>query len=279
MVIKLDDLVAEHLDHLHYLNDILLLKIEDLNNILTDHLLNRLLIPLYIFSLVGDVPTDPNLPPLPNPKPRISKIVSLFLLSQVFLIVSYNPLVDKLVQIILNANMSIFDKPAFAAPPETLEESLIQVAKATANVCCNEDDGSCIREEGDEPCLSHNHSEDRSSTSDSQLNASAEPSATGDIVDNVAPGGGADSSSAQFAQATANIDELNQTSMTDEEKAAIAAAECVRYEHLNDERPFLDSLFHALDCSHKDDHYFVFALCLIYAIVHNQGKLSMELFF
>ena len=43
--------MAEHLDHLHYLNDILCLKIDALNEVLTDHLLNRLLIPLYVYSL------------------------------------------------------------------------------------------------------------------------------------------------------------------------------------------------------------------------------------
>ncbi|CAG2060430.1 unnamed protein product, partial [Timema podura] len=48
---RLSDLVAEHLDHLHYLNDILCLDISDLNQVLTDHLLNKLLIPLYVYSL------------------------------------------------------------------------------------------------------------------------------------------------------------------------------------------------------------------------------------
>jgi protein CLEC16A len=43
--------VAEHLDHLHYLNDILCLNIDALNDVLTDQLLNRLLIPLYVYSL------------------------------------------------------------------------------------------------------------------------------------------------------------------------------------------------------------------------------------
>lgn len=49
---KLSDLVAEHLDHLHYLNDILCLHIEALNDVLTAHLLNKLLVPLYVYSLV-----------------------------------------------------------------------------------------------------------------------------------------------------------------------------------------------------------------------------------
>lgn len=48
---RLADLVAEHLDHLHYLNDILCLNIDALNDVLTDQILNRLLIPLYVYSL------------------------------------------------------------------------------------------------------------------------------------------------------------------------------------------------------------------------------------
>jgi len=37
---------------MHYLNDILSLDISALNDVLTEHLLNRLLVPLYVFSLV-----------------------------------------------------------------------------------------------------------------------------------------------------------------------------------------------------------------------------------
>uniref|UniRef100_A0A8C2HH68 C-type lectin domain containing 16A n=1 Tax=Cyprinus carpio TaxID=7962 RepID=A0A8C2HH68_CYPCA len=50
---KLSDLVAEHLDHLHYLNDILIINCEFLSDVLTDHLLNRLFLPLYVYSLVS----------------------------------------------------------------------------------------------------------------------------------------------------------------------------------------------------------------------------------
>lgn len=49
---RLADLVAEHLDHLHYLNDILSLGIGPLNDVLSDQLLNRLLLPLYVYSLI-----------------------------------------------------------------------------------------------------------------------------------------------------------------------------------------------------------------------------------
>ncbi len=48
---RLEESVAEHLDHLHYIGDIQSLGVEPLNAVLVDHLLNRLLIPLYVYSL------------------------------------------------------------------------------------------------------------------------------------------------------------------------------------------------------------------------------------
>ena len=76
---RLADLVAEHLDHLHYLNDILCLDISDLNHVLCDHLLNNLFLPLYVFSLSPLDAVDARL----KDYPRIDTVVSLFLLSQV----------------------------------------------------------------------------------------------------------------------------------------------------------------------------------------------------
>lgn len=48
---RLSDLVAEHLDHIHYVNDILCLAIDNLNEVLVEQLFQRLLLPLYINSL------------------------------------------------------------------------------------------------------------------------------------------------------------------------------------------------------------------------------------
>jgi protein CLEC16A len=81
------DLVAEHLDHLHYLNDILCLNIESLNRVLSDHLLNRLFIPLYMYSLARKCVSS-----VDDLKPFVSPVVALFLLCQVFLIITHVPL-------------------------------------------------------------------------------------------------------------------------------------------------------------------------------------------
>lgn len=128
---KLSDLVAEHLDHLHYLNDILIINCEFLNDVLTDHLLNRLFLPLYVYSLEN--------PDKGGERPKISLPVSLYLLSQVFLIIHHAPLVNSLAEVILNGDLSeTYTKPAqdvprssakpsircFIKPTETLERSL-----------------------------------------------------------------------------------------------------------------------------------------------------------
>nr|XP_006814698.1 PREDICTED: protein CLEC16A-like [Saccoglossus kowalevskii] len=128
---RLADLVAEHLDHLHYLNDILQLNIECLNEVLTDQLLNRLLLPLYVYSLTKDNRYD-----MKEDKPHIHSIVSLFLLSQVFLILSHNPLITRLADIIFNGEIDTLSgqstdigegemsRRGFVAPLETLVKSL-----------------------------------------------------------------------------------------------------------------------------------------------------------
>lgn len=82
---KLKASVADHLDHLHYLNDILLLKINVLNMILTDHMINRLLIPLYVYSLPSKEDLGDNDPE----RVHISKLVALFLLAQVCIITAF----------------------------------------------------------------------------------------------------------------------------------------------------------------------------------------------
>ncbi|CAG9786039.1 unnamed protein product [Diatraea saccharalis] len=151
---KLDDLVAEHLDHLHYINDILCLNIPDLNDVLTEHLLHKLLVPLYIYSLTSEStrrlqtsspynrdhiqsieaiaknleailkgknsdhsPTRMTFPRQrmdidDESKPSVSCVVALFLLSQVFLIITHGPIVHALAWIILQSDSSVFEDGA-----------------------------------------------------------------------------------------------------------------------------------------------------------------------
>lgn len=148
---KLECLVAEHLDHLHYINDILCLNIPDLNDVLTEHLLHKLLVPLYIYSLTSESVKRPmtsspynkdhiqsieaitrNLEAIlkgkstdspvlayqrhrmedEESKPSVSCVVSLFLLSQVFLIITHGPIIHGLAWILLQSDLSVFEDGA-----------------------------------------------------------------------------------------------------------------------------------------------------------------------
>ena len=133
---RLKDLVAEHLDHLHYINDILCLQIDSLNMVLSEHLLNRLFIPLYMYSLSRTTVQSAE-----DLKPFVSPVVALFLLCQVFLIIAHVPLVRLLAWIIVAGDKEVFTergatlyvsspkkksrvKPSFIAPTESLDKSL-----------------------------------------------------------------------------------------------------------------------------------------------------------
>ncbi|KAL1494178.1 hypothetical protein ABEB36_009819 [Hypothenemus hampei] len=155
---RLADLVAEHLDHLHYINDILCLHITDLNHVLTDHLLHKLLIPLYIYSLASHIrkssmpegvnqavakilsKTLSDSPKLQDgTSGQVSCVVALFLLSQVFLILSHAPLIHTLSWIILKTDRSVFEKGVskllehYESEKKQLEENLSDEASAVSS--------------------------------------------------------------------------------------------------------------------------------------------------
>ena len=49
---RLSSSLEEYLDHIHYMQDIFLLNVDSLCNVLKEQLMNRLLIPVYVFSLI-----------------------------------------------------------------------------------------------------------------------------------------------------------------------------------------------------------------------------------
>eukprot|EP00731_Ephydatia_muelleri_P029434 Em0020g1078a len=106
---KLESMVAEHLDHLHYLNDILSLQVPSLGDILVDHLLNRLLIPLYACSLSDQRASK-------DATPHISTTMAAFLLSQVFVTLSHSTLVTLLAYFILSGDESLMLPANFTQP-------------------------------------------------------------------------------------------------------------------------------------------------------------------
>lgn len=245
-------MVAEHLDHLHYLNDILLLEIADLNAVLTEHLLHKLFVPLYVFSLTPAPPMSialltQNLAAVLNKtvdidiqemsNPRVSSIVALYLLSLVFLVVNHGPLVHALAWVILNGDQYVFKEgaaeilnayiecreavaPGFGAPQESLEEALDTVV---GHISVSSDSYS---EEGATSLL---HSK-----------------STGPV---------------------------ERTNITDEEKERLRNLDNSMSADMA--RPFLDMILSSLDCL-ENDYLTLLGLCLFYALSNNKGKFYVE---
>jgi len=241
---RLKDLVAEHLDHLHYVNDILCLNIDSLNQVLSDHLLNRLFIPLYMYSMARNSTT-----PAEDMKPHVSQIVSLFLLCQVFLIITHIPLVRLLAWIITTGDADVFTergatlyatsprrkanrmKPSFKAPTQSLEKQLAERIR-------------------------------RKSESDSDETAADSENPTSSVAElTLLP------SPFHIPNKPVAGDDPAVLSITDEEKLRLSST---NPPFSLENRPFLTALFLALEYT-DNDYVQLFALCLFYAMQTNTG--------
>ncbi|XP_034988210.1 protein CLEC16A isoform X2 [Zootoca vivipara] len=249
---KLSDLVAEHLDHLHYLNDILIINCEFLNEVLTDHLLNSLFLPLYVYSLVNQ---DKG-----GERPKISLQVSLYLLSQVFLIIHHAPLVNSLAEVILNGDLSVFFSKVeqdiqkssiktgircFIKPTETLERSLeINKHKGKKRLQKRPNYKNVGEDEEEE------RGPEEAQEGTEGLSKGIKPTGESEEIEMVI-----------MERCQLSVTEQN---ITDEEKSAAAS------EMSNWNRPFLEMVYNALECA-EFDYYALFVLCLLYAMSHNKG--------
>ncbi|KAM9102037.1 protein CLEC16A isoform X3 [Sarcophilus harrisii] len=244
---KLSDLVAEHLDHLHYLNDILIINCEFLNDVLTDHLLNRLFLPLYVYSLVNQ---DKG-----GERPKISLPVSLYLLSQVFLIIHYAPLVNSLAEVILNGDLSVFC---------CRSEQDIQRSSAKSSIRCFIKPTESLERSLE---INKHKGKKRQQKRPNYKNVGEEeeeekgPEETQEDTDKAK---GIEGSSKGMK--TSGESEVTEQNTTDEEKSAAASGT----ENTQWNRPFLDMVYNALD-SPEDDYHALFVLCLLYAMSHNKG--------
>ncbi|XP_022372192.1 protein CLEC16A isoform X4 [Enhydra lutris kenyoni] len=264
---KLSDLVAEHLDHLHYLNDILIINCEFLNDVLTDHLLNRLFLPLYVYSLENQ---DTG-----GERPKISLPVSLYLLSQVFLIIHHAPLVNSLADVILNGDLSEMyakteqdvqrsAKPSircFIKPTETLERSLeMNKHKGKRRVQKRPNYKNVGEEDEEEKGPAEDAQEDAEKTKGTEGGSKGiRTSGESEEIEMVIMERG----KLPELAASTSVQEQNTT---DEEKSAAATG----LESAQWSRPFLDMVYHSLD-SPDDDYHALFVLCLLYAMSHNKG--------
>ncbi|XP_077880770.1 protein CLEC16A isoform X3 [Ictidomys tridecemlineatus] len=264
---KLSDLVAEHLDHLHYLNDILIINCEFLNDVLSDHLLNRLFLPLYVSSLES--------PDKGGERPKISLPVSLYLLSQVFLIIHHAPLVNSLAEVILNGELSeVYAKTeqdvqrnsakpsirCFIKPTESLERSLeMNKHKGKRRVQKRPNYKNVGEEEDEEKGAAEDAQEDAEKAKGTEGGSKgAKTSGENEEIEMVIM-------ERKLSELAASSS-LQEQNTTDEEKSAAATCSAgVQWS-----RPFLDMVFHALD-SPDDDYHALFVLCLLYAMSHNKG--------
>lgn len=268
----LSDLVAEHLDHLHYMNDILNIQIDSLNDVLTDQLLNRLLIPLYVYSLTMRKKYSDR----KRERKHVSSVVSLFLLSQVFLIISYSPLVRQLAEIIFQGDVDILrlesseEMPtsrvrAFTAPEETLEKTFGSHA-VRSFLHPNEEQSPRIQE-GNSTFFTKEATPSSTTATEEASSSETEPVA---------------SPASEAVSGDNDLSSPNQNS-TDEEKLLSSLSRTQRMElpssvsieqrqasfSLNN-RPYLESIFNALECT-ENDYEALFGLCLLYAMGHNDG--------
>lgn len=274
---KLSDLVAEHLDHLHYLNDILCLQIDALNDVLTDHLLNKLLVPLYVYSL-----THCQCAAVTEEERRhVSTVISLFLLSQVFLIISHQPLVKQLAHIILNGNLSVFSKTCRNGASSS-GETRHELEFSTSEVASEKSSDTTVKPPGSVPLTSRD-SIGETSASDTERVGGADVQ-SGTCATDVSLQYASESvpfetkkessGSGEDVQTSAVLCAIDGANITDEEKA-VASQKLMQFDHMQQnfsltDRPFLEAVFSALDCT-ENDHAALFALCLLYALGHNPG--------
>ncbi|PIK45857.1 hypothetical protein BSL78_17277 [Apostichopus japonicus] len=273
---RLETLIAEHLDHLHYVNDILSIDNEYLNDVLTEHMLNRLLVPLYVDSL-----TRKRAYGLAEDHPHICQILSLFLLSQVFLIMMHPPLVSTLAKIIFEGseetlaqlpidtsgitNMSFV---AFVAPSESLESSLdsskerdIKTQRKRPNYRNIDSPTELDTPVEAEEVSAGQRSEEGTKEEEQAVDVrGAEASAEGHPPE--------PSPKPEEGPPEAGTSSAIVSNSTDEEKSLAASRKCS--EQLNN-RPYLAAILNALDCT-SGDYKALLTLCLLHAMSFNQGR-------
>jgi protein CLEC16A len=342
------------------------LNIPDLNDVLTEHLLHKLLVPLYIYSLTSDPSKRPNsnspynrdhiqsieaitrnleailkgknaevsptrmsfprqrLESDDETKPSVSCVVSLFLLSQVFLIITHGPIVHALAWIILQSDLSVFEDGAtkilemyisnaksnvkleFSKPQLSLEKALESTSGYERDYTTPEFSGPKVFGYDDKD-TDHSScdldpelvSTSLPSTSHISESSSIAHDSTEDLVtqihsiksgvtlkenmpDSPLPDSGIDSSSSKTTSEFNNITDeekqklLGVTSTITAERTMTLETILERESKEIEKRPFLKTILDSLDCN-ENDYKALFALCLLFALINNKGKLFLFL--
>ncbi|XP_050448074.1 protein CLEC16A homolog [Cataglyphis hispanica] len=278
---RLSDLVAEHLDHLHYLNDILCLNISDLNEVLSEHLLHKLLVPLYVYSLMKYKKVSCQ---TQDERKHVSVVVALFLLSQVFLIVSHGPLVHTLAVIMLMSDLETIQTGTnivlekfkditsnksvnFTLSKETLEKSLetLNETLPISEVSCNKESDVKNIKELVVSAIDESQEFNHPSTSSNAASTVNIPVLINTPINRNIPH-------------EEDLEEIKQLNVTDEEKEQRLALESPLISHQSQsdlfeslgKKPFLETIISSLLCA-ENDYAALFALCLLYALANNRG--------
>ena len=120
---RLEFFVHEHLDHFHFLNDALMLQADDINQMLIDQLIRTLLVPLYVYGLSRQLPSE-------DIRLRIDPLLSFYLLSHIFLVFDDPVLVNMIGSTVLFGTLPL-DGDDRGAIVETSDESVSDGAEST----------------------------------------------------------------------------------------------------------------------------------------------------
>lgn len=239
--------------------------------------------------------------------PRVSCVVALFLLSLVFLVLTHGPLVHALAWVILNADNNVFKEGAgevlnayvekrsavtlgFMQPVESLEQALDgpSTPSPTNEVFANE----AMNEPSTSGAASRQAQ--KLSIGEGKINSKWSMTSQNKIVNDDFNRTNwtfefhsktqifflhilaveESQSSSQNESIAIDIDSMN---ITDEEKEKLKTSLNESGSNAPPEasnRPFLDTVLSALDCS-ENDYLALLSLCLIYAMANNKGKSVM----
>lgn len=201
-------------------------------------------------------------------------MVALFLLSQVFLIVSHGPLVHTLAAVMLMSDSEtiqvgtnkVLEKfgditnKSFSPPKETLKkssETLNEVCSTSEESYDQENSIRNIKEVNRNAVDEFNHPSTSFDDSSIPVNASV-------LMNTSIP-------------SEEDLEEIKHLNVTDEEKEQRLALESPLMPHQNQndmfeslaKKPFLETITNSLLCT-ENDYAALFTLCLLYALVNNQ---------
>ncbi|CAF0993871.1 unnamed protein product [Rotaria sordida] len=245
--------LEEHIDHIHYLQDIFLLNVDSLNNVLKDQFMNRLLIPVYVFSLIKRDKLS---------RIKVSQGFSNYARSIICFISSCR-IVEELADIILSANIETVEavqrrfgeQISYSLPPASLDVWLSKAesiyTKTTSEISLN-----ALDINNDTSRYRHDHEQTRIRSASSSPRTS--------------------SINQRIIEPNVKSTCLYVSNWTDDEKNKRRIDQTkFNNTHLA-ERPYFEALIKALDCTENDQQCF-YALSILLTMTMNPSVDSVIL--